>query len=82
MEEAFTLELAYKGITCQVPCTLRVSAYTYQLLCQLGETEIVLEKDDEGNLRAMEKDPFSAKNKKADPLLVRALIEEVERILL
>ena len=82
MEEAFTLELEYKGTTCLVPCTLRVSAYTYQLLCQLEETEIIVEKDDEGNLRAMEKDAFSVKNKKADPVLVRALIAEVERILL
>ena len=81
MSEAFTLQFSYKGLAREVPCALRVSAYTYQFLCQLDDTEIILEKDDEGHLRAMESDPFSSKKKKPDPGLVRILIEEMERIL-
>jgi hypothetical protein len=42
---------------------------------------MVLEKDDEGNLRALEPDPFSGKNQKTDPGLVRALMAELEKVL-
>jgi hypothetical protein len=82
MTEPFTVEFLYGGVKREIPCTLRHSAYTYQFLCQLGDAEIIIEKDDEGRLRAMESDPFSSKNKKADPALVRVLLEEMERILL
>ena len=82
MAEAFTVNFLYKGVPQEIHCTLRVSAYTYQFLCVIGSTELILEKDDEGNLRALEADPFSAKNKKPDPALVKTLIGEMERILL
>jgi hypothetical protein len=82
MSEAFTVSFMQHGVQLEVPCRLRVSAYTYQFLCQLGDSEIIIEKDDEGSLRAMETDPFSSKNKKPDPTLVKRLIEEMERILL
>jgi hypothetical protein len=81
MSEAFTVHFLFKGVPQEIDCTLRVSAYTYQFLCRMGNTDLILEKDDEGNLRAMEADPFSAKNQKPDPVLVRALITEMERIL-
>jgi len=81
MPETFTLNFVYKGIPQQIDCTLRVSAYTYQFLCTAGSAEIILEKDDEGNLRAREADPFSNKNQKPDPGLVSALLVEMERIL-
>jgi hypothetical protein len=42
---------------------------------------MILEKDDEGNFRAMESDPFSNKNRKPEPGLVKAVIDELERIL-
>lgn len=82
MGDVVNLQMIYKGSPIEVICTLRVSAYTYQFLCQLDDTEIILEKDDEGKLRAIMADPFSSKNKKPDPALVQHLIEEMERILL
>lgn len=81
MSESFTLDILYKGIKQEITCTLRVSAYTYQFLCSTGSSQVVLEKDDEGNLRAIEADPFAANIKKPDPGLVRALMEEMEKIL-
>jgi hypothetical protein len=42
---------------------------------------MILEKDDEGNFRAMEADPFSNKNQKPDSAQVKAVIDELERIL-
>jgi len=81
MSEWFTLNFLFKEVPQEVVCRLRTSAYTYQFLCTVGETELILEKDDEGNLRALDADPFSAKKAKPDPALVRAMIAEMERIL-
>ena len=81
MPEDFTLNFLYKGVPQEILCTLRVSTYTYQFLCIIDNTEMILEKDDEGNFRAMEADPFAAKKKKPDPALVRIVIGEMERIL-
>ena len=81
MPEDFTVNFLYQGVPREIHCTLRVSTYTYQFLCKIDDTEMILEKDDEGNFRAMEADPFTVKKKKPDPALVRTLIGEMERIL-
>ena len=81
MSESFILTFMYKGKEQEIACSLRTSAYTYQFLCLAGEQEIIIEKDDEGNLRALTADPFSGKHAKTDSGLVKALIEELEKIL-
>ena len=81
MPESFTLNFLFKEVPQEIVCTLRESTYTYQFLCTVGDSVLILEKDDEGNLRALETDPFSPKKSKPDPALVRALIGEMERIL-
>jgi hypothetical protein len=80
MSESFILHFLYKGIQQEVTCTLRVSTYTYQFLCSVGGNEIILEKDDEGNFRALETNPFADKGHKPDPGLVLALMDEMVRI--
>ena len=81
MPEDFTVNFLYKGVPQEIQCTLRVSTYTYQFLCTIDHIEMIVEKDDEGNFRAMEADPFSVKKKKPDQALVRLLIGEMERML-
>jgi hypothetical protein len=81
MAESFSLEIPYRGSLHKITCRLRMSAYTYQVLCNSGETEFILERDDEGNLRALEAAPFSGNHPKPDTELVRALVLEMERIL-
>jgi hypothetical protein len=81
MSEEFTVNFLYKGVPQEIHCTLRASTYTYQFLCMIDNTEMILERDDEGNFRAMEADPFSAKKKKPDPSLISTLIGEMEKIL-
>ena len=81
MPEDFTIHVIYKGNPEEIHCRFRSSAYTYQFLCQIDNNEMILEKDDEGKIRAMLADPLPAKNKKPDLVLVRAVIEEMERIL-
>jgi hypothetical protein len=81
MSESFTLSFLYKGVPQEVDCTLRISRFKYQFLCTINNTEMILEKDDEENFRAMESDPFSNKSQKPDPALVKTVIDELERIL-
>jgi hypothetical protein len=81
MSESFTLDIIYKGVPQKINCALRASTYTYRFLCQAGNTDIILEKDDEGQWRALEADPFSENKLKSDPGLVRAVLEEMKRIM-
>jgi hypothetical protein len=81
MAESFILNFSHKGVMEEIVCTLRVSTFTYQFLCTIGGTDMIMEKDDEGNLRVMEADPFSNKSKKPDPALVRSVMDELERVL-
>ena len=81
MPDEFTLSFLYKETIQEVPCRLRVSAYTYQFLCTIGDSEWILEKDDEGNVRALPADPFAKTSQKTDPGMVKAVMEEMERIL-
>jgi hypothetical protein len=79
--EEFTLSIVYKETQQEIPCRLRVSAYTYQFLCTIGDLEWILEKDDAGNVRALAADSFAKTSQKTDPGLVKAVVEEMERIL-
>jgi hypothetical protein len=81
MPESFTLNFLYQGVPQEIECTLRVSAFTYQFLFTTDGIEMIVERDDEGNLRAIEAAPFSNKNKKPDPAFIRAAMSELERIL-
>lgn len=71
----------YKGDTREISFDLRVSTYKYQFLCTVDNIEMIFEKDDEGNLRALEADPFTNKNKKPDMAHVKAVMIELEKIL-
>jgi hypothetical protein len=81
MSDSFTLNFLFKETRQEISCRLRASAYTYQFLCTVGENELIVEKDDEGNLRALDAEPFSSGKTKPEPGLVRAIIAEMERIL-
>ena len=81
MSDSFILHYLYKGVAEEITCSLRVSRFTYQFLCTLDGADIIIEKDDEGNLRVMESEPFSGKSKKPDVQQIKAIIDELERIL-
>jgi hypothetical protein len=81
MQEAFTLQFDYKNKLQEIDCVLRVSSYTYQFLCRIEDVDMILEKDDEGNFRALEANPAASRHGKPDPGLIRELIKEMERIL-
>ena len=80
MEEFFTIKLLHKGVETVLSGKLRISAYTHQFIFIIGESEIILEKDDEGNFRALTTTEFAGGSaRKTDPSLVQALILEMEK---
>lgn len=81
MPEGFSLEFDYKGAVEKMDCTLRVSSYGYQILCSAENVTLIIERDDEGNLRAREADPFSKNTKKMSTGYIQAMMKELDRIL-
>ncbi len=81
MSDSFTLNFLYKGVPQEINCVLRVSRFNYQLLCEIENRELLVEKDDEGNWRVIKADPFSNDHAKTDAGFVRALILEIENVL-
>lgn len=79
MEESFTITVLHNGKEKEMTGRLRISAYTHQFLFNIGDAEIILEKDDEGNFRAIIPVVISNAGPKPDPSLVSALIEEMEK---
>jgi len=77
MEELFTITILHNGVEKELAGKLRISAYTHQFIFTVGESEIILEKDDEGNFRAITASAFSGKPQNIDPSLVQALIDEM-----
>jgi hypothetical protein len=79
MEESFTITVLHQGVEKEMEGRLRISAYTHQFLFTIGDVEVVLEKDDEGNFRAFIPAAFTDAGIKTDPSLIRALIGEMEK---
>jgi hypothetical protein len=79
MEELFTISLMYKGQEQELTGRLRVSAYTHQFLFSIGDSEIILERDDEGHFRALMAPGEADRGKKTDEGFIRALIAELEK---
>lgn len=81
MEESFNIIVLYNGIEKELEGKLRISAYTHQFLFHIDDSEIVLERDDEGNFRAIQINTFPGTTKKIESSLVQALIKEMEIIM-
>ncbi len=77
--EAFSLELELGGKPVTVEGRLRKSTYTYQFLFDLEGTELIVEKDDQGDWRAFA--PGVRDGQKApDVKLVKAIVGEMEKL--
>lgn len=79
-EDEFSLELEIKGKPVVVKGHLRKSAFTYQFLFQLGDAELIVEKDDHGELRAFAPGVIAG-GPSPDQQLVKAIVAEMEKLL-
>ena len=76
--DEFSLDLEVRGKPVTVEGRLRQSTFTYQFLFDLEGTELIVEKDDQGELRAIA--PGIRDGQKApDQLLVKAILAEMEK---
>jgi hypothetical protein len=69
----------HNGIRKELTGLFRISAYTYQFLFKIEDTEIILEKDDEGKLRALVPSAGLKSGQEPTPSLIRVLMEEMEK---
>ena len=79
MAEKFTLTVDYKNTERIFEAELRVYGYTYKIAMQVDDTEILFERDEEGNFRALL--PEADKQKMPDRHLLQLITEELERLL-
>ena len=81
MEERFTITILHNGTEKELSGILRISSYTHQFLFEIGDSEIILEKDDEGNFRALIPPASGEAKQKIDPSLIQALVNEMEKVM-
>ncbi len=76
--EEFSLDLEVRGKPVTVEGRLRQSTFTYQFLFDIEGTELIVEKDDQGELRAFAPGIRDGQ-KPPDQLLVKAILAEMEK---
>jgi hypothetical protein len=80
METNFELPVHYKGQDIMLPMRLITYGYTYRMAVQAGDAEIMVEKDEEGELRAL-MEPEQMLQHKIDPELVAAIIHSLQQVI-
>jgi hypothetical protein len=81
LEESFVLTVLYKGKELDIPGILRVSAYTHQFILTVSGTQLVIEKDDEQNLRAFLPADEITKGRTIESDLVSLIMGELLKVL-
>ena len=77
MNETTTISVEHLGATYEIPLTIVPLGYTYQLHLQIEDETLILEKDEEGEYRAI--DP-SFENGRANHSLVLSIIATLKSI--
>ena len=57
MDEVFSLPVTYKGQELEFPFRIVAGGYAQRYMVLIGETEVVYERDDSGDLRAITTHP-------------------------
>lgn len=80
METSFELPVCYKGQDIELPMRLVTFGYTYRFVVQAGDTEIIIERDEQGELRALT-NPEQLQAHKTDPELVAAIVRSIQQVI-
>jgi len=82
MDEAFTLNIDYKGKNYDFTAELLVQGYTYKFKVLIQDTEVFYEPDEEGNYRVI-KMPWQeiGELEKIDKELLHAIQQKIVEIL-
>jgi hypothetical protein len=78
MDESFEIPVVYKGKELLFPAQVIRYGYVHRIVINVDEQIIFLEKDEEGNYRAIGDEK---NNKELDRELVQAIVSSVEELL-
>jgi hypothetical protein len=81
LEETFSLTVHFKDQDIEIPGILRVSAYTHQFVLTVTGIQLVVEKDDEQNLRAFLPNDEIQKGNSIDKGLVTLIVAGLAKAL-
>jgi len=76
MEETFTLSVDYGGKEINLPCRLQIQGYTHRFIARVNDTELSIEKDEEGNYRAIAVSQQGVSN--MDAAFVQAIVATIQ----
>jgi hypothetical protein len=77
MDETLNLPVTYKGAELNFPLRILPQGYTYKFVVQIGEAEVIFERDDSGDLRALISNPDGHPEQKPPEHGLLAAIGEV-----
>jgi len=80
MNEPFYITVSYKGKEIDFPAQLEMFGYTYRFRVTVESQEVFIEKDEEGDYRAILQ-AGSSFNNAIDPALLKAIISSLKTIL-
>ena len=78
MEEAFKLPVEFNGQVQAIDVTLRVTGYSPRFIASVNGEEVIIEKDEEGNYRAIQLDPHTSGQLDTD--LVVAIVTSIQQV--
>ena len=81
MQDDFSITVPYKGKDREFNVNVMVTGYTYKFHVMVDETEVIFEKDEEGNYRAMKAQPFegTSSRKEIDIELLKLIQQTIEK---
>lgn len=80
MNEPFYITVLYKGKEINLPAQLELLGYTYRFHVTVEGEEILLEKDEEGDYRAISR-AGNKLNNTIDTTMLQAIISAIKKIL-
>jgi hypothetical protein len=80
MYESFEIELCYRGENLSFPAKLMRYGYTHRISVTVSGLEVVYERDEERNYRALVS-PLEMSKREVDVELLRAITQKIEDIL-
>lgn len=80
MEDELEIPIIYKGEPLTIQGKVLAFGYVYKLSVDINGVEIIFEKDDAGDYRAILSDPDSAHKQKPDAEMVKAILETLSAI--
>lgn len=81
MDEAFELEVLYKGKKYEFETKLVLTGYTYQFHTTVQGAAVIFERDDEANFRAIAAHADEKSAKALDPALLQQIAQALEALL-